>query len=143
MLDTMAETRTALFVRIPTFRARQLDTRAHALGLTKQDLVNDLLESALVPSDVSPDESRPNDASHEVLTLDELADLLKLDESSVLSRVHSGELPGRRFGTEWRFSRRAVFDWLDGHDSTERKLSGFAGSSSHVGEQYPEEVQED
>ncbi|MDA8400402.1 MAG: helix-turn-helix domain-containing protein [Actinomycetota bacterium] len=129
----MSETRTALFVRIPTSRARQLDSRAHALGRTKQDLVNDLLESALMPGDVSPVEGAPRDAPDEVLTLSELAGLLKLDDDTVLVRVHSGELPGRRFGTEWRFSRRAVLDWLDGHDGPERKPPGYTGSSSHIG----------
>jgi excisionase family DNA binding protein len=130
----MSEARTALFVRIPVTRARQLDSRAHALGRTKQDLVNDLLESALMPSDVSPDVGGPRETSDDVLTLTELAGLLKLDHDAVLTRVHAGELPGRRFGTKWRFSRRAVLDWLDGHDAPERKPPGFAGSSSsHTG----------
>ncbi len=126
----MPETRTALFVRIPASRARQLDSRAHSLGRTKQDLVNDLLESALAAGEVSGVEDGPRDAPDEVLTLTELAELLKLDDDAVLVRVHSGELPGRRFGGEWRFSRRAVLDWLDGHDAPERRPPGFAGSSS-------------
>ncbi|MEX6428419.1 helix-turn-helix domain-containing protein [Ferrimicrobium sp.] len=128
----MPENRTALFVRIPVSRARQLDSRAHALGRTKQDLVNDLLESALVPGEVSAAEDGPRDTPDEVLTLAELAELLKLDDDAVLVRVHSGELPGRRFGSEWRFSRRAVLDWLDGHDAPERRPPGFAGSPSHI-----------
>ncbi|WP_276940738.1 helix-turn-helix domain-containing protein [Ferrimicrobium acidiphilum] len=128
----MPENRTALFVRIPVSRARQLDSRAHALGRTKQDLVNDLLESALAAGEVSAVEDGPKDIPDEVLTLVELAELLKLDDNAVLVRVHSGELPGRRFGSEWRFSRRAVLDWLDGHDAPERRPPGFAGSSSHI-----------
>ncbi|WP_298209264.1 hypothetical protein [Ferrimicrobium sp.] len=94
----MAETRTAFFVRIPASRARQLDSRAHALGRTKQDLVNDLLESALTPDAPSPVPSGPKGEADEVLTRTELASLLKLDDDAVLVRVHSGELPGRRFG---------------------------------------------
>ncbi|WP_276938549.1 helix-turn-helix domain-containing protein [Ferrimicrobium acidiphilum] len=128
----MPENRTALFVRIPVSRARQLDSRAHALGRTKQDLVNDLLESALAAGEVSAVEDGPKNIPDEVLTLVELAELLKLDDNAVLVRVHSGELPGRRFGSEWRFSRRAVLDWLDGHDAPERRPPGFAGSSSHI-----------
>ncbi len=91
----MPENRTALFVRIPVSRARQLDSRAHALGRTKQDLVNDLLESALAAGEVSAVEDGPKDIPDEVLTLVELAELLKLDDNAVLVRVHSGELPGR------------------------------------------------
>ena len=138
----MAETRTALFVRIPASRARQLDSRAHALGRTKQDLVNDLLESALAPGDPSPVEGRPKDNPDEVLTLHQLAGLLKLDDDAVLLRVHSGELPGRRFGAEWRFSRHAVLDWLHGHDSPERKPPGFTSSSSPFGGQTAENALE-
>ena len=129
----MPETRTALFVRIPESRARQLDSRAHALGRTKQDLVNDLLESALTNSAPSPIASGPKGEADEVLTLTELASLLKLDDDAVLVRVHSGELPGRRFGTEWRFARSAVLDWLHGYETPERNPPGFAGSSSSIG----------
>ncbi len=130
------EQRAALFVRIPASQARQLDARARALGRTKQDLVTDLLVSSLVP--VAPAEQVPRPAadSDEVLTLDELAGILKLDEEAVMARVDTGELPGRRFGDQWRFSRRAVLIWLDGSDATHRTPPGF-GPSPRDSEQTP------
>jgi excisionase family DNA binding protein len=39
---------------------------------------------------------------------------LKLDEAAVLDAAEAGELPGRRIGGYWRFSRSAVLAWLAG-----------------------------
>jgi excisionase family DNA binding protein len=44
----------------------------------------------------------------EVLTLEEAAALLKLPADTVRSRAEEGDLPGRRFGNEWRFAVEAV-----------------------------------
>jgi excisionase family DNA binding protein len=48
----------------------------------------------------------------EVLTLDQLAELLSLDVEATRALAEAGELPGRKLGDEWRFSRRAILDWL-------------------------------
>jgi excisionase family DNA binding protein len=68
-------------------------------------------------------------APDDVLTLDELAQLLKLDPDTVMVRVDAGELPGRRFGDQWRFSRRALLAWLDGSDTPQRTPPGFGPES--------------
>jgi excisionase family DNA binding protein len=122
------EPRAALFVRIPAAQARQLDSRARALGRTKQDVVADLLAASFTSGVMPPVDQSPLGAPDDVLTLDELADLLKLDPDTVLVRVDAGELPGRRFGDQWRFSRRAVLAWLDGSDTPERTPPGFGPS---------------
>lgn len=49
-----------------------------------------------------------------MLTLEQLAELLTLDVETTLALAEAGELPGRKLGEEWRFSRRAVLDWLSG-----------------------------
>lgn len=126
----MPEPRAALFVRIPAGQARQLDSRARALGRTKQDLVADLLATSLVGAEPYGAGQSPETGSDDVLTVAELADLLKLDPDTVMVRVDAGELPGRRFGTEWRFSRHAVLGWLDGSDSRERTPPGFRASAN-------------
>jgi len=123
------EPRAALFVRIPAAQARKLDSRARALGRTKQDVVADLLATSLVSLDPSHAGQPPQDSPDEVLTLGELAELFKLDTGTIMVRVDAGELPGRRFGDQWRFSRRAVLAWLDGSDSPERTPPGFGPSS--------------
>ena len=37
-----------------------------------------------------------------------------MEESAVVKLASEGELPGRRIGGEWRFSRSAVLAWLGG-----------------------------
>jgi excisionase family DNA binding protein len=50
----------------------------------------------------------------EVLTLEQLAELIALDVETTLALAEKGELPGRKLGEEWRFSRRRILDWLSG-----------------------------
>ncbi len=50
--------------------------------------------------------------SDDILTLSELADYLKVAEKSVLRMVRSGELPGAKVASQWRFMRAVVDDWL-------------------------------
>jgi excisionase family DNA binding protein len=48
----------------------------------------------------------------EVLTLEEAAELLRVDVDALRSWAESGEVPGRRLGDDWRFRRDALLDWL-------------------------------
>jgi excisionase family DNA binding protein len=48
----------------------------------------------------------------EILTAAEAAAMLGVEEAAVLELAESGELPGRRIADAWRFSRRALLDWL-------------------------------
>ena len=51
-------------------------------------------------------------ASAEVLNLADAAAYLRVTESQLLQLVYDQALPGRRFGTEWRFLKAAIQDWL-------------------------------
>jgi len=53
-------------------------------------------------------------APAEVLTAPQAAALLQVEEAELVALAESGELPGRRIGTQWRFSRAAVIAWLAG-----------------------------
>jgi excisionase family DNA binding protein len=50
--------------------------------------------------------------STEVFTLSDAAAYLRVSEAELLSLVHDQALPGRRFGTEWRFLKSAIQEWL-------------------------------
>jgi excisionase family DNA binding protein len=50
---------------------------------------------------------RPYDQP-EVLNAEQAAELLQLDEKTVIQLVEAGELPGRKLGKVWRFSRAAL-----------------------------------
>ena len=48
----------------------------------------------------------------EVFTLSEAAAYLRVTDADLMRLVHDQALPGRQFGTEWRFLRSAIQDWL-------------------------------
>ncbi len=49
----------------------------------------------------------------EILTLPELAGLLKVAEKTVYSLAQKRELPGFKVGGQWRFSRPAINEWIE------------------------------
>jgi excisionase family DNA binding protein len=115
-----------LFVRLPAAEADKLDRASHELRVAKKDLVTALVARAQfddmrrVVIETGTDELtvgradfRPNPAP-EVLTLEGAAELLQLEPDAVAELAAAGELPGRRIGDEWRFSRAAVLAWLGG-----------------------------
>jgi excisionase family DNA binding protein len=53
-----------------------------------------------------------NGSSGDVLTLAEAAAYLRLPEADVVRLVHSQSLPGRFAGSQWRFLKSAIQDWL-------------------------------
>ena len=97
-------------------RATDSSHAAGSIGRHKQAIVNDILAERLAPSRPLPlgriDVAAPVQPADEVLTLEEAAALLKLPPDAVRERAEAGDLPGRRFGAEWRFTRSAIFDWL-------------------------------
>jgi excisionase family DNA binding protein len=132
---------TPLYVRIPATEAEKLDRAAFELRARKQDLVSGLVSRYVDPSSPSglaalrdlagaADAGRrvtvetsedawtvgrhsflPSEAP-DVLTVDEVADLLKVAPEAIEELAAAGELPGRRVGEEWRFARSAVLEWL-------------------------------
>ena len=119
--------KTALYVRIPTPQAEQLDQAAFTLKRSKQDLVAGLLTTygdvdtlRRVTVETTDDgltvghaEFRPL-APPDVLTVPQLAEWLQVEEQAIHELAEKGELPGRRLGGEWRFAREAVLAWLAG-----------------------------
>lgn len=53
-----------------------------------------------------------NGPADNVLNLGEAAAYLRLPENEVLRMVHEQGLHGRQVGTEWRFLKSAIDDWL-------------------------------
>jgi excisionase family DNA binding protein len=142
----------ALFVRLPVEQAEKLSRAAFELRIPKQELVNTLVEryvdprspSALAklgasgkadPHDrrvvvemgadtmaVGRHSFRPNEPS-EVLSLADVAALLDVSEAAVEALARAGEIPARQIEEQWRFSRRAVLDWLAGSEDLEEGTS--------------------
>lgn len=51
----------------------------------------------------------------EVLTAHEAALLLRIDEAELLDLALAGNIPARKVGDRWRFSRAALLGWLTGY----------------------------
>jgi excisionase family DNA binding protein len=117
--------RTPLYVRLPKLEAQRLDEVAHRLGRSKQDLVASLVASLgeaetlrRVTVETTDDhltvghaEFRPYDPP-DVMTTQQLAQWLQVDEQTIQQLAENNELPGRKLGDEWRFAREAVVAWL-------------------------------
>jgi excisionase family DNA binding protein len=118
----------ALFVRIPQEQARALDRLAFESRRHKQAVVSDLLARGIddaggpasrrvtIETIQEPDTVVGRHAFRpfepDVLTLEEVAELLAVEPAAVERLARSGELPGRRIGELWRFARSAVLAWL-------------------------------
>jgi excisionase family DNA binding protein len=113
--------RTPLFVRLPKDQAAALDRLADSTGRAKQHLVSELLADRLAPSPLPVGRAEvtnsPGVRGDDVLTLEEIATLFKLPPDAIQTAIKGGQLPARRFGKEWRFSRVAVLAWLSQGDS--------------------------
>ncbi len=53
----------------------------------------------------------------DVLTLEEVANYLRLPKETVERQAIQGRIPGRRIEDTWRFLKAAIDDWLRSHDS--------------------------
>jgi excisionase family DNA binding protein len=104
----VSEERVPLFVRLPREQAAALERLTHETGRRKQHIVSELLADRLEVDRIGPGEAR----SRDVLTLAEVAQLLRVPVEQVRTRAERGDLPGRRFGEDWRFARAAVLAWL-------------------------------
>ena len=51
--------------------------------------------------------------SKEVLSAEEAAEFLGFRVYTIREKARAGEIPGRKVGKEWRFSRRRLLEWLE------------------------------
>jgi excisionase family DNA binding protein len=72
-----------------------------------------------------------NDA---ILTIPEVAELLRIAEKTVYALAQRGEIPAFKVGGQWRFSRGAIQAWIDersraGHHPSGESTSGSASDA--------------
>ncbi|NCC52787.1 MAG: helix-turn-helix domain-containing protein [Spartobacteria bacterium] len=60
---------------------------------------------------------------HNILTLEEVAEYLRVSERTIYDWVQKGELPGGKLGNTWRFKRDEIEKWVD------EKLAGPGGGA--------------
>jgi excisionase family DNA binding protein len=120
-VERKARDTAAIFARIPRAEAEKLERLSFELKRPKQDIIAGLVAQYVPGQEARAGEGwtlgrygfRPAEAP-EVLTLEQLAQFLQLDEDTVRALAEIGDLPGRQVGGEWRFSRQAILKWLEG-----------------------------
>jgi excisionase family DNA binding protein len=50
--------------------------------------------------------------NHKWLTLDELAEYLKLSRTKLYRMAQKGEIPASKIGAQWRFDREEIDEWM-------------------------------
>src|SRR2546430_10893040 len=113
-----SEPTSPLFVRLPTASAEKLSRAAFELKTPKRELVADLVDRYLGAEEAPLGRAASELRGPDVLTVEQLAELLQVDEKTVRSLAAKGELPGRKLGRHWRFFRPAVRDWRPEAPST-------------------------
>jgi excisionase family DNA binding protein len=137
----MPDPTAALYVRLPHAESEKLRRAADALATNKKTIVTTLVSRYVDPDDderlqalraaLHPDPRRitinlPDEGlavGHhaftpaplpDVLTPEQAAELLQVEEEELLALAEAGSVPGRRIGDHWRFSRPALIAWLAG-----------------------------
>ena len=121
-----SEPNSPLFVRLPTASAERLSRAAFELKTPKRELVADQVDRYLGVEDLAVGRVPTQLREPDVLTVEQLAELLQVDGKTLRSLAAKGELPGRKVGRHWRFSRQAVLDWL-ATPERKRRAAGFEG----------------
>lgn len=114
-----------LFVRLPAASAERLSRAAFELKTPKRELVAGLVDRYLGSDHLVTGRASTQVGEPDVLTPEQLAELLQVDEKTVRSLAAKGELPGRKLGREWRFSRQAVLEWLATPGKRAQRTTGF------------------
>lgn len=65
-----------------------------------------------------------SDKPRDVLTLNEVAEYLRIPRSTAYKLAQEGKIPGQKVGRHWRFHRTVVDQWLGIRDESGQKGSG-------------------
>jgi excisionase family DNA binding protein len=50
---------------------------------------------------------------HNILTVKEIYEILRIHPSTVYKLIRQGKIPGFRIGREWRFRKDVIMRWMD------------------------------
>ncbi len=56
----------------------------------------------------------PGEAVKDILNIEEAAEFLGFSAYTTREKARSGEIPGRKVGREWRFSRATLLSFIEG-----------------------------
>ncbi|MBF6567902.1 MAG: helix-turn-helix domain-containing protein [Candidatus Binataceae bacterium] len=67
--------------------------------------------------------------STKVLTVNELADYLRVHRSTIYRLLKKGELPGFKIGSDWRFNIEAIDAWRLHQGAAELEAMGISSGA--------------
>jgi hypothetical protein len=132
---------TPLYVKLPKNAVEKLHRAAAALGVHKKDLVAGLVDQYVDPDSqeglttlttklrATLGSKRPLQMSEgaslmmgsysfqpydppEIMNSEQAGQFLQIEEHNVIELAEAGQLPGKKLGPVWRFSRDALVAWL-------------------------------
>lgn len=53
----------------------------------------------------------------ELLTLEELAEYLKISKHTLYKMVEKGKLPALKIANQWRFKKKKIEEWLEAYEN--------------------------
>ena len=56
------------------------------------------------------------------LTIDELAGYIKMSRTKLYGMAQRGEIPASKIGTQWRFDREEIDQWMKAHATGKRGI---------------------
>lgn len=65
----------------------------------------------------------------DVMTIDELANYLKVAKSSLYRLAQNGRMPGKKVGKHWRFHKGLIDRWLADGGDTSAKTRAHRGNA--------------
>ena len=75
-------------------------------------MANGKEESALAARPSNLRHERGPEPTREILNIEEAAELLGVSLKTFNKVLHSEDVPARKIGREWKFSRRALIEWV-------------------------------
>lgn len=66
----------------------------------------------IIPIFNSESARHPMAIDHEILTVEEVSELLKIHESTVYKMIKEGRIPAFRIGSDWRFLKDQIVHWV-------------------------------
>lgn len=55
------------------------------------------------------------------MTMDEIAEYLKVSKETIYKMVQAKKIPGTKVGNQWRFNKQTVDEWLEAKSNVAQK----------------------
>lgn len=103
--------------------------------MSEQNGREERIERDMQARDLREDRTLLGRAERDILNIEEAAELLGVSIKTFNKVLHAQDMPARKIGREWKFSRQALIEWVGNGRSREFYRDSHAGAEndeSHV-----------